>query len=61
MLHVGESGDVQDRVANHDRKERWTNNQQSGLFCSAYYCDKRSRMVLECSIRAAYAPPCGTR
>jgi hypothetical protein len=31
ILDVGESGDVQDRVTNHDRKPCWTSNQQSGL------------------------------
>src|SRR5260221_2505688 len=58
ILDVGESGNVQRRVANHDRADEWKRHRGYGLYVSAYYCDERTRMALEKAIRAAYNPAC---
>lgn len=61
VIDVGESGNVQDRVANHDRAQSWQQHAVNGLYASAHYCDEVTRMLLEQAVRLAYNPLCGTR
>lgn len=62
LLDVGESGDVGDRVENHDRKDCWIKNQKGTLYCAAYYVNEASRHRIEQDIRQRRpAIPCGER
>jgi hypothetical protein len=61
IIDVGESEDVQTRLANHDRKASWQNHIVDGLFCSAFYCDEPTRMNIETRLRLELSPPCGIR
>jgi hypothetical protein len=61
VIDVGESADVNDRVAHHDRSLEWQRHKQSGLYYSAYYCNESSRMSVETELRAYFKPPCGKR
>jgi hypothetical protein len=61
VVDVGESGDVQDRVANHDRKNRWARCGHATLGVAAYYCDAVIRMQVERQLRQQYNPACGDR
>jgi hypothetical protein len=62
VVDIGESGSVRDRVTNHDRQESWKRHAKAaGLSCAAYYCDERSRMALEATLRGRYSPTCGDR
>ena len=56
VIDVGESADVNDRVAHHDRTVEWQQHKQSGLYCSAHYCNESSRMSLEAELRAYFKP-----
>jgi hypothetical protein len=61
VIDVGESGDVQRRVSNHDRAQEWKQHMQTGLFVSAHYCDEPTRMTVEADLRRHFNPPCGHR
>jgi hypothetical protein len=62
VVDIGESGGVRDRVTNHDRQESWKRHQKAaGLSYAAYYCDERTRVSVERTLRAKYNPPCGVR
>lgn len=61
VLDVGESGNVNSRVATHDRREQWKAKVRDGLFVSAHYCDEATRMALEKELRDFLNPPCGDR
>ena len=62
VLDIGEAGAVRDRVTNHDRQDCWKRNKkQAGLFYALYYCDERTRVSVEKTLRAKYNPPCGDR
>lgn len=60
VIDVGESRDVQNRLACHDR-EPWWRRQGSALFYAALYCDETHRMLVEQNLRRQYDPPCGHR
>jgi hypothetical protein len=59
VVDVGESGDVQDRVSNHDRKPCWRGQGHAELSVAAIYADERNRMLIERELRAQFNPPCG--
>lgn len=61
VVDVGEAGDVQDRVSNHDRKDCWNRQGYKQLQVAANYCDERTRMRVEQELRAQFDPPCGKR
>ena len=61
VIDIGESADVNDRVSNHDRSADWQKHKQSGLYCSAYYCNEKTRISIETELRTEYKPPCGKR
>ena len=61
VIDVGESGNVKDRVSNHDRQNCWSRNCSGTLQVAAYYCNEAERMQLESTLRQTYKPPCGQR
>jgi len=60
VVDVGESENIRDRVANHDRGPCWRGQGHSQLAVAAIYTDERNRMLIERELRAQYSPPCGT-
>ncbi len=66
LLDVGESGELQDRIQNHDRKNQWQRKQQGYIeFYILYtpYTKKEDRLQIEHGIRAYYGNEnlCGKR
>ncbi len=61
VIDVGESGDLNERVINHDRAPVWKRHEQSGIYMSAYYCAESTRMAIERELRLYFDPPCGDR
>lgn len=61
VVDVGEAGDVQERVSNHDRKDCWSRQGYRQLQVAVYYCDERTRMSVEQELRAQFNPACGKR
>ena len=62
VVDIGESGTVRDRVTSHDRDECWKRQKKAaGLAYAAYYCDERTRLAVEQTLRTKYNPPCGDR
>jgi hypothetical protein len=61
VVDIGESGDVKDRVANHDRGVQWQARGHATLNVAAYYCDEATRMKVEKQLRQQYNPACGDR
>jgi hypothetical protein len=61
VVDIGESGDVKDRVANHDRKPQWQRTGHASLSVAALYCDAAARMKIEQQLRQQYNPACGDR
>jgi hypothetical protein len=61
VVDIGESGDVKDRVANHDRKLQWQGRGHATLGVAAFYCDAATRMTVEKQLRQQYNPACGDR
>ena len=62
LIDVGESGDIKDRVKNHDRKDCWDSECSGSLRYSELLTprkDQKARVAIEKSIRDAYDPPCG--
>ena len=65
VLDVGESTDVRERLATHERSECWESYCQRGtVYYSATYTpgmQQAGRINIEQSIRDATNPPCGKR
>ena len=62
VVDVGESGDICDRLTNHDRSPQWSlANHGGGIHFAALYCNERDRMQIESELRAVYSPVCGVR
>lgn len=61
VVDVGETGDVKDRVENHDRKQQWQGTGHATLGVAAFYCDAATRMRVEQQLRQQYNPACGDR
>ena len=62
VIDVGESGEVCDRVMNHDRDPEWARaNHGGGIHFAAFYCNERDRMQIESELREIYSPVCGVR
>lgn len=67
VLDVGESGQVGSRIDDHDRKECWKRNCESGsiwvcvlrLPTSSY--SKEERRAIESGLRQSLGPTCGSR
>jgi hypothetical protein len=61
VVDVGESGNVKDRVENHDRKLQWKGSGHATLGVAAFYCDAAIRMKVEKQLRQQYNPVSGDR
>lgn len=61
VLDVGESGDLSDRLTNHERSGCWRSHEQQGIHMWCYYCEESERMEIETMIREAHNPPCGMK
>lgn len=59
VVDVGESGDLRERVTNHDRTMCWRGQGHSELAVAAIYADQPNRMQIERELRLEYNPPCG--
>ena len=59
VVDVGESENIQNRVANHDRTPCWRGQGHAELAVAAIYADERNRMLIERELRQQYNPPCG--
>lgn len=59
VIDVGESGNVRERVDNHDRKDCWRRHAKGQLSVAAYYCNEATRVTIERELRAHFDPPCG--
>lgn len=59
VVDVGESGNLQDRVANHDRTLCWQGQGHAELAVAAIYADEANRELIERQLRAQFDPPCG--
>ena len=63
VLDVGESGNVQDRVEQHDRKDCWNKNCKSGTLKYAQHLtpnkQQAGRKEIEQDIRDKVNVPCG--
>ena len=64
VVDIGESAEVQTRVANHDRKDCWSRNCTGTLTVSVLYTpnkQQQGRMLIEQELRKQYNPPCGKK
>lgn len=64
VLDVGETGDVKERVATHDRVDCWARHCSGTIYYSAIYTpnlQQSGRMAIEQGIRELTKPPCGER
>ncbi len=61
VVDIGESGNVQERVRNHDRSDCWRKKGHSTLAAAAFYVPEAQRMRIEQSLRQQFRPPCGER
>lgn len=59
IVDIGESGDIQTRVGNHDRASDWKRQGHLELAVAAIYADERNRMLIERQLRVQFNPPCG--
>lgn len=59
VVDVGESRNINERVANHDRSPCWRGQGHRELAVAPIYADERNRMLIERDLRATYNPPCG--
>jgi hypothetical protein len=62
VVDVGESGQVRQRIENHDRKECWRRNSQGTVAVAVLYTpgwSSMQRCALESTRRAKYTPTCG--
>lgn len=61
LLDIGESGDVYNRIKNHDRESCWHLNLYGDLEYYVLYTDENSRYSIEQELRKKLNPPCGER
>lgn len=59
VVDIGETGNVRNRVATHDRKDCWKRQGFSSLQAAAHYCGEAERMRIEKELRKQLNPPCG--
>lgn len=62
VVDVGESGRVQERVRNHDRRQCWERYSSSGwMYAVVYEQSEQRRIQMESDLRRRFDPPCGKR
>lgn len=62
LIDVGESGNVRERVENHDREDCWLGQTSFPEYAVLYtpYETQAFRRKIEKEIRERFNPPCGT-
>ncbi|WP_298936874.1 hypothetical protein [uncultured Ruegeria sp.] len=60
VVDVGESANIRERVANHDRAPCWRGQSHAELTVAGIYADQHNRMLIEKELRGTFNPPCGT-
>lgn len=62
LIYIGESGDVNSRIANHEKHYRWKRNIKSGneLFYSTGYVESSKRVRVEAAYIFKHKPPVNT-
>ncbi|MEQ8524713.1 hypothetical protein [Gracilimonas sp.] len=66
IVDVGETGELGDRIENHDRRDCWAKNCDHTLWVcvlstpSKQYTQK-DRLLIEAEIRDQHNPPCGQK
>ena len=61
VVDVGESSDVNNRVATHDRSDCWKRRGYRTYGVAVIYCNAAQRMQIERELRNQFDPPCGDR
>ena len=61
ILDVGESGNINERISNHDRESCWQTHMINGIYYKIIPCDEELRKVLESTLRGILNPTCGER
>lgn len=61
VVDVGESGSLQSRLDNHDRKNCWEKHCTGQIKAAVLYVNEYNRMRIEKELRASYRPTCGQR
>lgn len=61
VVDVGVSGNIQDRVANHDRKQCWKQTGFQAFSVAVFFAPERERVRIEQELRAQFQPPCSER
>ena len=61
VLDVGESGDIRERIENHDRKDQWKRCGHNYLAVAPIYVNALQRTHVEQELRQQFNPPCGKR
>lgn len=61
IIDVGESGNIAQRILNHDRMHQWNTNAREGFHVWTLLADELQRMLLEKAHRLAYSPVCGVK
>lgn len=59
VVDIGESENICERVANHDRALCWRGQGHAHLSVAAIYADARSQTLIERQLRTQFNPPCG--
>ena len=60
-LDLGESGEIQTRIENHDRQDCWNENKKGTITVWTHYVGETEREQIEQIIRGKYKFPCGIR
>jgi hypothetical protein len=61
IIDVGESGDISQRIPNHERTNQWNRVSGNAFHVWTLLADEANRMVIERAHRLAYNPVCGER
>lgn len=61
IVDIGESGNVRERLDNHDRADQWRRQGHRVLAAAVIYVHEADRMVIERELRVQHNPPCGDR
>lgn len=61
IIDVGESGNIAQRIPNHDRMNQWESVATAGFHVWTLLANEFQRLAIEKAHRLAYNPVCGDR
>jgi len=61
IIDVGESGNIAQRIPDHERMGQWERVASNGFHVWTLPADETQRMLIEQAHRIAYNPTCGER